>query len=73
MRRIRFRVMFLPPRLYDQPDTISLEQSAFMVTMPLVTKTQLHLHVKWPIFLSGLNKTCILFAVLRNGPKYKIS
>lgn len=32
-------LMFIRPRLYDQADIISLEQSAFMVTMPLVTKT----------------------------------
>jgi len=38
MRRVRVRVMFIPPRLYDQPDTISLEQNAFMVAMPLVKK-----------------------------------
>jgi hypothetical protein len=29
MRRVRVRVMFIPPRLHEPSDTISLEQSAF--------------------------------------------
>jgi hypothetical protein len=73
MRRVRVHVMFVPPLLYEVSDTISLEQSAFIVTFPLVTNTQVRFHVKWPIFLYILYKICILFTVLHNGPQYKIS
>jgi hypothetical protein len=70
--RVRVRIIFIPPLLYEQPDTILLEQSAFMVTMSLVMKTNLRLHLKWPIFCSILIKLVFCLQFFITAPNIKL-